>query len=155
MPLHLLRGVPPNIDGEPVELEAFLRLCRLWESKGHVFGSWTRNCPRRLDELKGGSVYFVRKGQTMFRMPLIAVCSVAEFCDPDPPPKGYEAHTAFVCDPALVTVGSHPVRFLRGWRYLKGDDAPPDLPRQLSTDYEHSGEMPPEMRRDLKEAGLL
>lgn len=149
MSLHLLRGVPPNINGEPVDLEAFKRLVRQWASQeGTVFGSWTRNAPRRVGELEGGSVYFVHKRKTVFRMPFLGLERVRDF-QPDAEPK-YLDHVAICCAPALALVEPWPVRFLRGWRYLKGEDAPPDLPARLKGD----DELPPAMERELKELGL-
>jgi len=150
MTLHLLRGVPPNIDGEPVDVEAFKRLVRRWANEpGTVFGSWTRNAPRRADELAGGSVYFVHKGETLFRMPFLGIEAVRDF-SPDAPAR-FQNHVAIVCAPQLVMVHRWPIRFLRGWRYLRPEDAPPDLPAvEVSGD-----ELPPEMKRELQEAGLL
>lgn len=152
MTLHLLRGVPPNINGEPVDFETFRRLVRLWASSEppHVFGSWTRNKPRRASELDGGSVYFVRKGETLFRMPFLGLERVGDFA-PDAEPH-YLNHTAIVCAPRIVMVEAHKVRFLRGWRYLEEKDAPPDLPGEGKG---RPGDVPPAMQRELREMGLL
>ena len=54
-------------------------------------------------------------------------------------------------DAALVPVRPVPRRAFQGWRYLTADDAPADLGRgdkQLA-------ELPPKMRRELAELGLI
>ena len=146
--LHLLRGVPPNINGEAVTLDEFLAMVPAWKADGSLFGSWTRNRPRRLDELQGGSVYFVHSGETRFRMPLVGLERVGDFT-PDAEPY-YLNHTALVCEPEIIFVQAFPVRFLRGWRYLTAADAPPDLPAPASDD----DALPPDMARELRELGL-
>ena len=124
-PLHILRGVPPNVNGRPCSLERFFRLCDVWNERGALFGSWTRRGPRRVDELKGGSVYFVHEKATLFRMPLYGIEKVRDF-KPDVEEK-YLNHSAFVCLPRIIKVKAKTVKFLRGWRYLEDKDAPPDL----------------------------
>ena len=46
---------------------------------------------------------------------------------------------------------AYPVGKVRGWRYLRDADAPPDIRPVENADVD----LPPELRRDLKEAGLL
>lgn len=153
MTLHLLRGLPPNIDGKPVDFEAFRRLVRRWSREPDtLFGSWTKHTPRRVDELAGGSVYFVHKRETLFRMPFLGIEPVREFA-PDADPK-FSNHVAICCAPEIVMVARQPVRFLRGWRYLRGEDAPPDI---CPTDVGQVSDedLPPAMQADLQEAGLL
>jgi hypothetical protein len=43
-----------------------------------------------------------------------------------------------------------PRRAFQGWRYLDADDAPPDLTRKAIKEA-----IPPKMRRELAELGLL
>ena len=149
--LHLLRGIPPHIDGRPVDFAAFKRLVDRWSKEPDtVFGSWTRNRPRREPELEGGSVYFVHKRKTVFRMPFLGIEPVRDFA-PDAGPR-FINQVAICCAPEIVMVERYPVRFLRGWRYLRGVDAPPDLPAESGNDARN---MPPNMRRELEEAGLL
>ena len=152
MTLHLLRGLPPDIDGEPVDLDAFERLVRRWAATpGTVFGSWTRNRPRRADELEGGSVYFVHKGRTVFRMPFLGLERVGDF-QPEAPSRFLD-HTAIVCAPEMIAVQSCPVRFLRGWRYLRDEDKPRDVPYCLRG--VEPIDLPPKLRADMKRDGLL
>ena len=124
--LHILRGVPPNINGKPVDLDRFYRLVDLWHTKGHQFGSWTRNRPRRQVELRGGSVYFVHKKRTLFRMPLICIEPVRDFAHHVE--EKYINHVAFVCEAQIIPVNPMTVKYLRGWRYLDSKDAPADTP---------------------------
>lgn len=148
-PLHLLRGVPPNINGEPITLDEFVASVPRWAAQGSVFGSWTRNRPRREAELEGGSVYFVLKGETRFRMPFLGLERVGDGNWPDVEPE-YLNHTAICCAPEVIWVERFPVRYMRGWRYLDGADAPPDVPQlPLETD-----ELPERMRKELEELGL-
>ena len=61
--MHLLRNIPPVMNDRPVTPETVVRLLRFWRRRGYDWTSWTRQRPRRLDELKGGSVYFVHRGE--------------------------------------------------------------------------------------------
>lgn len=54
-------------------------------------------------------------------------------------------------DPALVPVRPVPRRAFQGWRYLDAADAPPDLGKGGKD----VASLPPKMRRDLAELGLL
>ena len=78
-----------------------------------------------MDELKGGSVYFVHKGTTLFRRNLYGIENVRDF-KPDVEEK-YINHVAFVCYPQIIKVKPMTVKFLRGWRYLEAKNAPADL----------------------------
>ena len=125
-PLHLLRGMPAAINGRSVDFLAFRRLVNQWAREhGVVFGSWTRRAPRRASELAGGSVYFVVKGATLFRMPFDGLEPVRDGF-PDAPARFLD-HTAIICAPRVVMVEAYKVRRLCGWRYLDDADAPPDL----------------------------
>ena len=53
-------------------------------------------------------------------------------------------------DPDLVLVKPVPRRAFQGWRYLKDEDAPPDLAK-LAGD----SDLPAKMRLELAELGLL
>ncbi len=146
--LHLLQRLPMFLDGERTTLEVWLRRCRLWQRQGTLYGSWARQRPRRVDELKGGSVYFVYRNHTMFRMPFVGVEPVREFTTRYDP--FFENHFAIMCSPHHVAVEPRPVRFLRGWRYLEGRDAPPDLAGGVH----HDGGLPESLRRELHDLGL-
>ena len=125
-PLHLLRNIPPYINGEKTDVERFVQHIHEWARQpGTVGGSWTHRRPLRTTELKGGSVYYVAKGWTVFRSPFLGIERVAEFC-PDPDPEWVDAW-AIVYEPRVIMVASQRVHRLRGWRYLKPADVPPDI----------------------------
>jgi hypothetical protein len=103
----------------------------------------TRMVPKRAAEITaGGSLYWVIKGQIRVRQ---RVTGIRPFTD-----KDGIARCNLVLDPALVPVRPSPRRPFQGWRYLKAEDAPRDLPKGASAD-----DMPEEMRVTLSELGLL
>jgi hypothetical protein len=53
--------------------------------------------------------------------------------------------------PKVIAVLPRPMRAFQGWRYLPPNDAPPDLTRAGTG----LVEMPEELRRELRELGLL
>jgi hypothetical protein len=104
----------------------------------------TRNTPRRAAEiLDGGSIYWVIKGVMCARQ-LIAELRPMQREDGKPA-------CGIVLTPGLIAVEPRRVRIFQGWRYLEGDDAPPDIPAGGDT-----GEaMPAELAAELHELGLL
>jgi hypothetical protein len=104
----------------------------------------TRMVPKRVDELlDGGSLYWVIRGQIMCRQDLVAI---RPFVD-----KDGVGRCRLVLRPKVVPVEPRPFRAFQGWRYLATKDAPRDL------DHAAPGarNMPEQMRRDLRELGLL
>ena len=104
----------------------------------------TRMAPKRVDELlDGGSLYWVIRGQVMCRQDLVAI---RPFVD-----KDGVGRCRLVLRPKVVPVEPRPFRAFQGWRYLASKDAPRDL------DHAAPGarNMPEQMRRDLRELGLL
>ncbi len=103
----------------------------------------TRQMPRRRDDLlAGGSIYWVIKGVIQVRQRLVDLRAVRgedgiKRCD-------------LVLDPKLVPTRPRPRRAFQGWRYLKAEDAPPDLDLRADLDA-----MPAPMRAELIELGLL
>ena len=99
----------------------------------------TRQTPKRAEELvQGGSLYRVFKGFILCRQPILAVDTLG---------SGAATRCEITLDPAIVRVTPTPRRAFQGWRYLSGEDAPPDLA---------SGEeaaMPPALARQLRELG--
>lgn len=92
----------------------------------------------RAAEMEGGSVYFVRSGTVLFRMPFLEVVDL------------WGGEWAIVMRPELIRTERKRVGMVRGWRYMANADAPPDLPRlPLETD-----ELPEHMRKELEELGL-
>lgn len=101
----------------------------------------TRNRPKREEELlDGGSLYWVIKGYTAVRQPLI---DIRPFVDKEGVGR---CHLVYGKD--LILVAPRPRRAFQGWRYLDAKDAPPDVGKAGKA-------MPDKLRRELAELGLL
>lgn len=106
----------------------------------------TRMWPKRADELLlGGSLYWVVAGKLVCRQRLLGFEAVER-----------EDHRAcrILLDDEIVETSPWPHRPFQGWRYLKNEDAPPDLVDGLNAGDE-SADMPEEMRAELANLGLL
>jgi hypothetical protein len=102
----------------------------------------TRMIPRRREELlDGGSLYWVIKGQVQCRQRLT---HIVPFTDDE----GI-GRCRLMLDREIVLTRSQPRRAFQGWRYLVPADAPADLAAG-----DVAG-LPPEMRAELAELGLL
>jgi hypothetical protein len=104
----------------------------------------TRMVPKRADELlKGGSLYWVIRGNVLCRERLL---DVRPFVD-----KAGVRRCQLVLEPKPVLVEPRPWRAFQGWRYLKSKDCPRDL------DHAAPGarHMPEALRSELRELGLL
>jgi len=100
----------------------------------------TRQTPKRAAEiLDGGSLYRVYKGMILSRQAILEIDTVGE---------GAAARCEMRLDETLVRVAPTPRRAFQGWRYLEAKDAPPDL------DGGAAAEVPPELARALREAGV-
>lgn len=145
MPLHLIKlcvGCESISDLEEwiAENEAHhRRLKRAYEQK-HT----TRMVPKRVDELlKGGSLYWVIKGQLAARQKLL---DIRPFTDGEGIGRCH-----LVLEPRVVPVEPRPYRPFQGWRYLEVKDAPRDLGRGMGD----VAKMPEALRRELADLGLL
>jgi hypothetical protein len=101
--------------------------------------------PKRQDEvLDGGSLYWVIKGMIQVRQRIVG------FRD------GAKADGTRCClimlDHHLQMVRPAPRRAFQGWRYLDPADAPADLTGTGDGEFK---DLPPKMRRELVELGLL
>ena len=104
----------------------------------------TRMLPKRVDEiLDGGSLYWVIKGQIAARQDM---CDIRPFTDSEGISRCH-----LVLEPKVIPVMPRPCRPFQGWRYLKDEEAPRDL-GEGSADV---AQMPEELRRELRELGLL
>ena len=104
----------------------------------------TRMMPKRDEELlAGGSLYWVIKGEILCRERLLAI---RPFTD-----KDGIGRCRIVLDGKVKLVQPRPYRAFQGWRYLAAKDAPPDLDRAAPG----ARHMPEQMRRELRELGLL
>lgn len=103
----------------------------------------TRMFPTRGDEiLAGGSLYWVIRGLILCRQPIVGLTPV----------KGDDGigRCRIEFAPKIIAVRPTPKRAFQGWRYLKAADAPPDLRKGAKA----TG-IPPKMRKELAELGLL
>jgi hypothetical protein len=104
----------------------------------------TRMMPTRGSELlDGGSLYWVIKAQVQCRQRLL---EIRPFVDQEGISRCH-----LVLDPAIVRTKWQPRRAFQGWRYLKQADAPVDI----GTSHAELMAMPPKLRRELAELGLL
>ena len=104
----------------------------------------TRMMPRRGEELlDGGSLYWVIRGNVQVRQRLL---EIRPFRDKD----GIR-RCKLMLEPKLVLTEWQPRRAFQGWRYLAAKDAP----RDIAGDKARIAALPPKLRRELAELGLL
>jgi hypothetical protein len=121
------------------------RLTELREAgKPEQLSHRTFQTPKREAELlDGGSLYWVIKGVIQARQRLVGFT------------EGTKDDGSRCCliliNPEIVAVRPQPRRPFQGWRYLEAADAPPDLGRMGKG----VSDMPPKLRRELAELGLL
>ena len=122
------------------EMSSWVKLARKSnEELDHV----TRMFPRRMDEiLPGGSLYWVIRGLILCRQPIADLQGVVGG-------DGIQ-RCRIVFKPQIIEVRPTPRRAFQGWRYLKEEDSPIDLPRG-----DNAGNLPEKMRRELAELGLI
>lgn len=102
----------------------------------------TRMTPKRADELVGGSLYWVIKGQISARQELLELRPVTD--------ADGIGRCQLVLKPELVHVVPRPFRPFQGWRYLEAKDAPQDIGAASG-----AADMPEALRRELSDLGLL
>jgi len=104
----------------------------------------TRMMPKRAAELiDGGSLYWVIRGEIACRQ---RIRDVRPFRD-----KDGVGRCALVLDPKVVLTSPRPYRAFQGWRYLAAKDAPEDLEKAAPG----AAAMPENLRRELRELGLM
>jgi hypothetical protein len=80
----------------------------------------TRMMPKRATEMEGkSSIYWVIAGQVVCRQPILRLARFTnaegtDYCD-------------IIMAPDMVRTVPYPKRPFQGWRYLRPEDAPPDL----------------------------
>ena len=80
----------------------------------------TRMMPKRAAEMEGkASIYWVIAGQVVCRQPILRLARYTnaegiDYCD-------------IIMAPDMVRTVPYPKRPFQGWRYLRPEDAPPDL----------------------------
>lgn len=100
----------------------------------------TRLIPKRASEIvKDGSIYWVIKGAIRARQRVLAL---------RPAVRGDQPACAIVCDPQVVQTIPFPRMPFQGWRYLRPEDAPPDIE-------DIGGNLPDDLKIELARLGLL
>jgi len=112
--------------------------------KAHAAGGevrlTTRYLPKRIDEMAGGSLYWIHGHALVGRSPIIGFME-----------NGEGRHWIRI-EPRLIPVRSIPKRAHQGWRYLEEANAPPDLD---SLEADGRDEMSPKMLGELMKMGLV
>lgn len=104
----------------------------------------TRMVPTRGGELiDGGSLYWVVKGSVQCRQRLL---EIRPFTDAEGIGRCH-----LVLEPKVVRTEWQPRRAFQGWRYLKPGDAPRDLDQRSGG----WNALPPDLRIELAQLGLL
>ncbi|HBS48766.1 MAG TPA: DUF1489 domain-containing protein [Rhodobacteraceae bacterium] len=104
----------------------------------------TRMWPKRAEEvLNGGSIYWVIKGVVQCRQRILRLDEVTR--------SDGVRRCAIVLDPELIRTQGALKRPFQGWRYLKPEDAPADLPPGR----EAEEALPDALNRALAEIGVL
>ena len=145
MPLHLIKlcvGCDSVADLEDWIKQSFKEKKRRGQKLEHIHT--TRMVPKRADELTaGGSLFWVVRGQISCRERILAI---RPFTD-----KDGIGRCRVVLEGKVVLVEPRPRSAFQGWRYLEAKDAPRDLSRAAPG----AAKMPEQMRRELRELGLL
>ena len=146
MPLHLIKlcvGCDSIEDLASWQTERLRARRRAGEKKPRLFHR-TFQTPKRAAELiDGGSLYWVIKGNVQCRQ---LITEIRPFTDDEGIGRCH-----LILDPEVVRTDWQPRRAFQGWRYLKPADAPPDLGKGKAGLIE----MPPKLRRELADLGLL
>jgi hypothetical protein len=104
----------------------------------------TRQMPKRAEELlDGGSLYWVIKGSVQCRQ---LITEIRPFIDDEGIGRCH-----LMLNPEVVRTDWQPRRAFQGWRYLKPSDAPADIGKGKAG----MVEMPPKLKRELADLGLL
>jgi hypothetical protein len=105
----------------------------------------TRYMPKRAEEIlqSGGSIYRVINNCILCRQPII------DFTLYDSGEAGTKCQ--IIVSPEIIITQPMPKKAFQGWRYLKPEDAPPDVGL-----YEEGTKLPPaQMQQELQALGLL
>ncbi|HZT47743.1 MAG TPA: DUF1489 domain-containing protein [Hyphomicrobiaceae bacterium] len=147
MSLHLVKlcvGCDSIEDLASWQTERLKARRRAGEKSPRLFHRTFQMPKRRAELLDGGSLYWVIKGLIQVRQPL---ADITEGTREDGTPC-----CLLVFRNELVPVRPTPRRAFQGWRYLDPDEAPEDLARRAAGSI---GAMPPKLRKQLAELGLL
>jgi hypothetical protein len=145
MTLHLIKLCVGAASIEDLATWQRGRLAELKKSgkKSQLFHTTFQTPKRQAQVLAGGSLYWVIKGVIQVRQRIVGFG------------EGHKKDGSPCClillDAALVPVRPLSRRAFQGWRYFDAADAPADLKRGEKK----LADLPPKMRRDLADLGLL
>ena len=105
----------------------------------HVTRMWPR---REAEVLNGGSIFWVFKGLVLARQRILRLDEVTG--------EDGILRCGLILDPAVVRTEPQPRRPFQGWRYLRPEDAPRDLPKARKGD----DPLPPGLSAALADLGL-
>ncbi len=105
----------------------------------HVTRMWPK---REAELLDGGSLFWVFKGMILARQKLLRLDEVIG--------EDGVRRCGLVLGREVIRTQSAPRRPFQGWRYLKPEDAPADLPKKRG----HEDPLPPELSAALAEIGV-
>ena len=131
MPLHMTKIAFQS--ESPASLKAWL------ESHADEARLTTRYLPKRVEEMAGGSLYWIHGHRIVGRSPILGFAET-----------GQGRHWIRLA-PTLIPVHPIPKRAHQGWRYLAGEDAPRDLAEGADPD----AVMPPSLVKELAKLGLV
>lgn len=132
MPLHLTKIA--------FQSESPARLRQWLESHGDEARLTTRYLPKRVEEMAGGSLYWIHGHQLVGRSPLIGFQETGQ------------GRYWIRLEPRLIAVRAKPKRAHQGWRYLEEKDAPADLDEGEVDDL---AAMPTALLGELSRLGLI
>ncbi|MFC3443058.1 DUF1489 family protein [Sphingobium rhizovicinum] len=132
MPLHITKIAFQS--ESPTTLRAWL------ESHAGEARITTRYLPKRVEEMAGGSLYWIHGHMLVGRSPILGFEETGQ------------GRYWVRLEPRLIPVRSQPKRAHQGWRYLEGKDAPADLDDGEADDRDA---MPPALLGELTRLGLV
>lgn len=132
MPLHMTKIAFQS--ESPATLKAWL------ESHAGEARLTTRYLPKRVEEMAGGSLYWIHGHRLVGRSPILGFEETGQ------------GRYWIRLEPRLIPVRAQAKRAHQGWRYLAGEDAPPDLSAGEADDIDA---MPPAMLGELAKLGLV
>ncbi len=144
MTVHLLKTAVGAADLDALRRRQDAR--RAVRDGREVVLGYTRNKPRRLDELiAGGSIYWIVRARIQARQRFLGLADAVD--------EGGRFYCELHLDPHLIETVPVPRRAIQGWRYLAPAEAPADLDIAYGGDGEE--ELPAHLVRELRELGLL
>ncbi|NML11126.1 DUF1489 domain-containing protein [Sphingobium sp. AR-3-1] len=132
MPLHMTKIAFRS--ESPASLRAWL------ESHDGEARITTRYLPKRVEEMAGGSLYWIHGHMLVGRSPILGFEETGQ------------GRQWIRLEPRLIPVRGKPKRAHQGWRYLEDADAPPDLNGDEADDLDT---MPAALLGELSKLGLV